>query len=105
MLWNTIESCASIVTACLPTYVPLLQNTRIGTWLRSISSGVQASLMSRRNYPPSSNRKSTKAATSSITSLNQTGEVIAYKGSSVTYGDAQGESIEMGNGAMPFEQA
>lgn len=92
MIWTTIEPSASVATACLPTYVALLQDTRIGSWMRSIGSGFQATLNSVRTSAPPSSSKTKKASASTLTNLEQDGDDYVCKDSSV---DIHATVIEM----------
>jgi hypothetical protein len=96
MIWNTVEPCASIVTACLPTYITLLRGTRAGAWIRSIASGVRDTLTSRRKYPSHSNPKPKKPPIGSFTDLIRTGdESWAGKSGFTQIETPQCEVIEM----------
>jgi len=102
MIWNTVEPCASIVTACLPTYIALFQQTPLGNWIRRFASGVQATLKSRQHkYPSLSRPTPKKRGISSITSLTQTGDDWIHKDSSIV----GTETTEMEHVNMPVEEA
>ena len=40
-MWSTIELGTAIVCACLPTYRPLVHNSRFGNWLTSAKHSVR----------------------------------------------------------------